>query len=124
MIDRIDLYVDVEGVAHDRLLKNSGNSGESQRLASKVGAARALQRQRGGKLNSELSNKELKLHAALQSDAEQMLNQAAQRLQLSARGYMKALKVARTIADVDGQEAVGIAQISEALQYRKKPLVL
>ncbi len=53
-----------------------------------------------------------------------MLNQAAERLQLSARSYMKALKVARTIADVDGQKSVGIAQISEALQYRKKPFVL
>ena len=124
VIDRIDLYVDVEGVAHDRLLKNSNNSDESDRLAGKVLAARELQQKRGGKLNSELTNKELKLHAALEKDAEDMLNQAAERMQLSARGYMKALKVARTIADVDGQNSVGIAQISEALQYRKKPLIL
>ncbi len=123
VIDRIDLYVDVEGVAHNRLLKNSGSSGESDQLTKKVMAARALQQRRAGKLNSELNNKELKLHAKLQIEAEEMLNQAAERLQISARSYMKALKVARTIADVDRQESVGIAQISEALQYRKKPVV-
>ncbi len=125
VIDRIDLYVEVEGVAHNRLLKNSNLIGESERLADKVLAARGMQRDRGeGKLNSELNNKELKLFALLSDAAEEMLNHAAEQMQLSARSYMKALKVARTIADVDGQESVGIAQISEALQYRKKPLVL
>lgn len=124
VIDRIDLYVDVEGVAHSRLLKNPDKSGEDARLTDRVLAARQLQEKRSGKLNNELSNKEIKLYAMLTKEAEDMLNQAAERMQLSARSYMKALKVARTIADVDGQKTVGITEISEALQYRKKPFVL
>jgi magnesium chelatase family protein len=124
VIDRIDLYVDVEEVAHDQLLQAPQTSDESQTLAMKVQRARTLQYERSKKLNSELKNKELKRWAHLDPAAETVLNQAAERMHLSARGYMRALKVARTIADLDGEETIGIPQVTEALQYRKKAFVL
>lgn len=124
VIDRIDLYVDVEEVAHDTLLKDSSVQNESQQLTKQVQRARDIQYKRSNKLNSELRNKELKQWVNLEPVAEQLLNQAAERLHLSARSYMRALKVARTIADLDGEQNIGAQQIAEALQYRKKAFAL
>lgn len=125
VIDRIDLYVDVEEVAHDKLLRdNIDSKNESRRLATLVRKARDVQYSRTKNLNSELKNQELKKWASLDEATEHVLNQAAERMRLSARSYMRALKVARTIADLNEKERIGIPEITEALQYRQKAITL
>jgi magnesium chelatase family protein len=122
IFDRIDLYVDVEPIAHRKLLRN-GNSGKtSENLQKKIRAARDKQMKRYGKLNGMLSSKELKSNKRLSDEAEELLNNAAEKMNLSARGYMRTLRVANTIADLDDSDGIEVGQISEALQYRKKPL--
>ncbi len=60
----------------------------------------------------------------LTPEAEDLLNQAAEKLGLSARAYMRSLRVANTIADLNESENIDVAEITEALQYRKKPVIL
>lgn len=125
VIDRIDLYVDVEEVPHDKLLKdNKDNKNESERFATLVKKARAIQYNRTKKLNSELKNQELKQWAQPDAAAEELLNQAAEKMRLSARSYMRTLKVARTIADLDAKDQIDVPAVTEALQYRQKTLSL
>jgi magnesium chelatase family protein len=119
IIDRIDLTVEVGPVAHAQLLgKPAGNTVDP--LKKLVTNARAIQRLRSGKLNSELGNAELREHASLGPDARVLLNQAAAGMGLSARGYIRTLRVARTIADLESSEIIEFHHLSEALQYRGK----
>ena len=121
IIDRIDLYVDVNEVRHDSLL-HSNQEESSQDIQKRVMKARTLQTVRYNqplKYNSSLSNRELKKHVSLASDAEQLLNQAAAKLNISARSYMRLIKVARTIADLEESSQVEVNHVSEALQYRR-----
>jgi len=126
VIDRIDLYVDVEEVPHKKLLKVQTNEYEKSdnQIAKKVKTARDTQHNRSKKLNSDLTNKDLKIHARLEKDTEEMLIVAAERLGLSARGYMRTLRVSRTIADLNGHPQITTGDLSEALQYRKKQMIL
>lgn len=124
VLDRVDLYVDVEPVNHSDLLddrKSNASSGEMQAIVKRT---RDKQLKRAGKLNGRLSSKELKRQKRLATGAENLLNSAATQLNLSARAYMRALRVANTIADLNGVDNIGIDEISEALQYRKKTLEL
>ncbi len=126
VIDRIDLYVDVDEVPHKKLLSSHKNvvDQSSKIIAQKVNSARDIQHKRAHKLNSELTNKELKEYAVLDKGSEEMLNSAAEKLGLSARGYMRTLRVARTIADLNGHDKISTNDLSEALQYRKKQMIL
>lgn len=119
IIDRIDLYIDVEEVEHDKIL-NATKVNHSLKHKQQVQTARTVQKKRLGKLNSELSNKELKQILSLSSEAEAFLNEAARRMQLSARSYIRTLRVARTIADLEDSESTELSHIAEALQYRKR----
>lgn len=122
VMDRIDLYIDVDDVEHKSLLGENLDSQKSQELMSLVIKARKIQLSRSEKLNSELSTKEIKNQKRISVEAEIFLNKAAEQLGLSARGYMRSLKVAGTIADINGNEIIDIPEITEALQYRKKAL--
>lgn len=122
IIDRIDLYVTVEEVPHDKLLAKSGeHKNDYKGILQRV---QNVQFSRSGKLNSELTNRELKQYARLDDQALKLFNQASEQMGLSARGYIRALRVARTIADMDDSTAIETPHVTEALQYRKRPVVL
>jgi magnesium chelatase family protein len=123
IIDRIDLYVDVEEVAHDKILSAS-NTRNFEHQRTVIEELRKRQMRRSGTLNSELSNKELKRVIKLTPPAENFFNTASERMKLSARSYIRALRVARTIADLENSDITDVAHVSEALQYRKRDLTL
>lgn len=124
ILDRIDLYVEVDPVDHRTLLKTESTEEKSEQIADRVLRARELQykrKQNKSLLNGSLTTRSIKQAAMLTDTARQLLDDASERLRLSARAYMRAVKVARTIADLDGSEVITEAHIAEALQYRPKP---
>jgi magnesium chelatase family protein len=121
IIDRIDLYVDVDEIEHAYLL-HSNKEEPSNVIQKRVAAARERQTARIGKTNktnAALTNREIKQHLKLSPAAEVLLNRAAERLGISARSYMRTIKVAQTIADLDASDTIEDRHIGEALQYRK-----
>lgn len=125
IMDRIDLYTEVEGVDHENLLRNKNGTEHSHAIKKRTTKARNLQYSRyqdQTKTNARLQNKELKRYAKLTDEAEALLNKAAERLDLSARSYMRTVKVSRTIADLEETDFISPEHVSEALQYRKQPL--
>jgi magnesium chelatase family protein len=122
IIDRIDLYVDVDEVRHGTLLDTTSEE-PSTSIRERVMRARNRQAERHGTVlntNARLSNRDIKRYIGLEQSAESLIGQAAEKLGLSARAYMKVLKVARTIADLDGADTVAVPHVSEALQYRRQ----
>lgn len=125
ILDRIDLYTEVNGVEHKRLLGENGskNIAKVENIKKRVKSARDKQYQRyqnSSKLNSNMTNSDIKRFAELEVSAKDILDVAADRLQLSPRSYMRTVKVARTIADLDSSKAITPHHITEALQYRKQ----
>lgn len=125
ILDRIDLYANVHEIDHASLLEKS--KGPSERTSSSVRArieqARTAQQKRfktTSKLNSDMSNTDIKEFARLDSRAKELLDTAAQRLGISPRAYMRTVKVARTIADLDASPTIELVHISEALQFRSQ----
>jgi magnesium chelatase family protein len=121
ILDRIDLYVDVHEIDNSQLLVNQTAATTSQMVRSRVAAARALQQGRFGgssKLNSDMTNRDIKNLAQLEPAAKEILDSAADKFGLSPRAYMRTVKVARTIADLDASVAITPKHLAEALQYR------
>jgi magnesium chelatase family protein len=118
LLDRIDIQIEVPAVPQEDLLKQS--DGESSVLIkSRVEASRQRQLTRQGKPNALLSVAEIESFCVPDAQSETLLRQAITRLNLSARAYHRVLKVARTIADLEGSEAIQISHIAEAIQYRR-----
>jgi len=119
MLDRIDLHVEVDPVsAADLALPPPAES--SADVAARVTAARRLQNARGIRSNAELEGDALDEHATPDEAGRKLLLQAAEAMRLSARGYTRMLRVARTIADLAGVREVGRVHVAEALSYRRQ----
>ena len=133
IIDRIDLWVEVPqvdyeklGVVRGRSAPGGGTADSSQSIRAQIAKARMLQNERfkegGSKVttNSEMVVKDLEKFAPLSDTCRKLLNDSAKRLDLSARGYHRVIKLARTIADLAESKHIGEPHLLEALQYRPK----
>lgn len=119
LLDRIDLHITVPALPATDL--QSAQRGESSAVVrERVIGAYHRQQARQGKLNNELSPSELDQYAKLGEAESRILAMAQQRLNLSARGYHRVLRVARTIADLAGSEAIQTPHLTEALSYRSQ----
>ena len=123
LLDRIDLTVNVSRVPHEALLQEKTllNS-QHKHYQSAIANAQNIQLDRYGssnKNNGSLNSKEVEHFIALSKEASNFLLKAAKQLDLSARSYFKIIKVAQTIADLDGIDEISIVQIAESLQYRQ-----
>ena len=120
-LNRMDICVEVPGVRYEDLSGAvSEESSEAVRSRVEQARKRQIQRYRGKKLlfNAELTGVQLEEFCKLGRQEEQMMRQAFETLSLTARTYHKVLKVARTIADLDGEEQIGMEHLQEALIYR------
>lgn len=122
LLDRIDLHVEVDPVSAADLSLPPPAEGSAQ-VAARVARARAVQGARldgtGRRTNAELDGDLLEDHATPDEAGRKLLLQAAEAMRLSARGYTRMLRVARTIADLAGSEGVGRIHVAEALSYRR-----
>lgn len=124
LLDRIDLHVEVDPVSAADLALPPPAEGSAQ-VAKRVAAARAVQiarsDQSGARSNAELDGEGLERFASADEPGRALLMQAAETMRLTARGYTRILRVARTIADLAGAEQIGRIHIAEALSYRRQP---
>lgn len=118
LLDRIDMQVEVGAMRSEVLFQTPEGSEESKMVKQRVLIARDIQEKRQGKSNKELTVKELENFAKLQNDSQQILNQAMQKFNLSARIYHRIIKLARTIADLSESESILHKHVCEALSYR------
>lgn len=119
-LDRIDLFVHVPRLTKEELLGEGGGE-PSEAVRRRVLEAREVQRRRfGGKLfvNAEMGPKEVRRFCVLSAQARALLARAIDRFALTGRGYVRTLKVARTIADLSGADTIEAEHVAEALQYR------
>lgn len=123
LLDRIDIHLDVPAVEADKLTDGVVYE-ESQTIRERVEKARRIQLERFKGLsiltNSEMSNSQIKQFCELDAQGLNLLKMAISQMNLSARGYHRILKLARTIADLKGSEDILLEDVAESLQYRAK----
>jgi magnesium chelatase family protein len=119
LLDRIDLQVEVPRLSHAELTGRAPPGEPSARVAARVATARERALARAGKPNNELGGREIDRDCALGEAERALLEQAVNRLGLSARAYHRVLRVARTIADLAGDGRVEGPHLAEALGYRR-----
>jgi len=127
LIDRMDLLINVPKVEYEKLI-SADEENCSEGVRERVIQARELQKERfnpstgsgQGKTNSEMEIPEVKKYCQVNLAGEDLLRKAVNSGKLSARGYHRVLKVARTIADLENSEKISFSELSEALMYRLK----
>lgn len=121
LLDRIDLQVEVPRVAH-KDLADPVDAEPSVAIRARVEAARETQRQRLAPFNlhtnSQMQARHIRKFCAVDNQGQLLLEMVTDRLELSARSYSRILKVARSIADLAGEEQIGQPHLAEAIQYR------
>ncbi|MDE0214130.1 MAG: ATP-binding protein, partial [Deltaproteobacteria bacterium] len=128
LLDRIDIQVEVPAVAYEALASRAPGE-TSDAVRERVNQARRIQVERFGETgihaNARMSARDVRQYCRVDTAAEQLLENAINRLGLSARAYVRILKVGRTIADLAGAEKIRPPHIAEAIQYRSldRPLV-
>ena len=122
LLDRMDIFVDVPRLTRQEL-RDEPSAEASVSVRDRVGRARDTQIERQGSPNSMLSGRKLREVCALAGDAEVLFSRAVETLGLSGRGHDRVLRVARTVADLAGEEGIGAEHVAEALNYRRSHLV-
>ena len=121
LLDRIDLIVEVPALEYEELRRRSPAESSAE-IKKRVNAARAVQRERygekGSMCNARMGPRELKDFCGLSPESEELMKAAFEAMGLSARSYDRILRVARTIADMEGAESIEPGHIAEAIQYR------
>jgi len=123
LLDRIDIHIEVPAVQYKELRGGAAAEGSAQ-IRARVMTARERQRQRfkkhGEKIyaNAQMTTRQIRAYCELGADAERLLERAMQQQGLTARAHDRILKVARTIADLEGAEHLAVAHLAEAIQYR------
>lgn len=121
LLDRVDIRITVDNVKYDELTSDA-DAESSEEVRKRVNAARAIQLKRfesdGITSNGEMTEKHIKKYCKLDKSCEDLLRKAFESLKLSARARSRIIKVARTIADLDGSENIGQKHLLEAIGYR------
>lgn len=119
LLDRIDMHLHVPRLKQEELLDKTPATETNTDVQARVTAARQRQLDRCGKANSQLEPKEIEQHCTLCEQGDGLVKQAMERLGLSVRAYHRILKVARTIADLAGEQKISPAHVGEAISYRQ-----
>ena len=120
LLDRVDLHVEVPAVSYSEI-SATALAEPSSAVRARVVAAREVQYQRfrkRGRINAHMSPKGIRAHCALDAEGEAFLRTAMEEMHFSARAHDRILKVARTIADLEGSARIASNHLGEALQYR------
>ena len=124
LLDRIDIHIEVPRLKPDELMDKAGGE-ESESIRERVHNARLLQATRlgGSRVNAKMTPRETQEMVALDAECDQFMRQVAARMNISGRVFDRILRVARTIADLDGSEGVKKGHFAEAVQYRERVVV-
>ncbi len=118
ILDRIDICAEVLPLSMEELASGSGQAESSAVIRARVLRARERQEKRGGRFNAALTPEEIGHFCKLDGEGKRMLEKAFGKMKLSARAYHRILRVARTIADLDGSEKIGKLHLAEAVSCR------